>query len=161
VSTLPEDWATGEEPGEFEPSVPESEFPAVVPVRVIFDESKRLPPSFATMMTYTLQTSGLTGLGPIQILQRRITRFKAKFLINFPGAGSVYLNTKQEPLMAAPNSTPQGFTVTVVAAANNVAIPDYDGQPPLFAVASIAGVTISVMDESFGQVQSAVRGQAQ
>jgi hypothetical protein len=31
--------------------------------------------------------------------------------------------------------------------------PDYDGQQPLYAVASVAGISVSVMDESYGTVQ--------
>lgn len=155
MTTLPGDWAEEsgtEHDAPWEPSEGEAYSPAVVPVKVMFDETERLAPGFATFITYTLQQTGLTGLGPTQILQRRYKRFKAKFYLNFPGAGTVTINSKSEQLTSSPTN-PIGFNITSAAAANNVAIPDYDGMPALYAIASIAGVTISVMDESYGQVQ--------
>ena len=227
MTTLPEDWAEEGESSFFEPNVAESQYPAVVPVKVVFSEVENLPPGFATFMTWAIGVVG-TSL-PTPILQRRLHRYKAKFSINTPGACTVWLNSKQEPLTLA---SPQGMaftfpagatggiisppipatgvaqanffnqpvsvnisggTVTVIAingaatgftsgiftvpaggsitltysaaptwvwtgtspASNavNFPLPDYDGQPPLYAIASIAGVTIAVMDESFGQVQ--------
>jgi hypothetical protein len=258
--TIPANWAEEGESSEFEANTAESEFPVAVPVRVTFDETKRLPPGFATFMTWPIGQVGVSL--PTQILQRRMQRFKAKFVVSAPSPCIITVNSKQEPLtlqnpvgmnvsvqgvpggsvsasgsvtnpgafggIAFTPSLPAGtysvtttvylsgvvtaadgnnmslvyggttinllypgvanapvtttnivqvpagghtigvqtinaasgagaiynavVTVTPVAG-NNQNIPDYDGMPPLYAIASIAGVTIGVMDESFGQVQ--------
>ena len=126
----------------------EQYIPSVVPVRVMFDESKTVSPEFCGMYTWPITQIGQGP--PTQFLQRRYMRFKAKFTINFPGAGVLYLNTKIEPLTLA---TPVGYTINVAALGNFTLLPDYDAQQPMYGIASIAGVTISVMDESYGQVQ--------
>jgi hypothetical protein len=149
LSTLPEEWEGLDTDVDFEPNAAESEYPAVVPVKVVFDETQRLPPGFTSFMTWPIGQVGVSP--PTQALQRREHRFKAKFFLNFPAAGTITINSKMEPLTKDAN--PQGFAVTVTAAANNLAIPDYDGTQPLFFIASIAGCTVAVMDESFGQVQ--------
>ena len=122
--------------------------PAIVPVRVMATENEQLAPSYATCMTWTLPVIGQNV--PVMILQKRYKRYKAKFLLNFPAAGSAYINTKFEPLTLA---TPQGFTVTVSGIFLNMALPEYDAMTPMYAIASIAGVTISVIDEAYGLVQ--------
>jgi hypothetical protein len=144
--SLPSDFPP--EPGEiYEEQVTQEWEPAVVPVRVMHDETIRVPPEFASCMTWTLPVIGAGS--PVQILQRRMQRYKAKFLLNFPGAGTVYINTKFEPVS---NPSPQGFNVTL-AAAGNMVIPEYESMQPVYAIASITGITLAVLDESYGQVQ--------
>jgi hypothetical protein len=144
--TLPSQWP--EDPGEeYEQAVTEEWQPAVVPVRVMHDETIRVPPEFASCMTWPIQQIGVGQ--PTQILQRRYTRYKTKFLALFPGAGTLFLNTKFEPVS---NPSPQGFTVTA-AAAGLVPIPEYEAMQGMWAIATIPGVLLSVMDESYGQVQ--------
>jgi hypothetical protein len=144
--TLPEGFPA--DPGEvYEEQVAEEWQPAVVPVRVMHDETIRVPPEFASCMTWAITQVGQGA--PVQILQRRLHRYKVKFLANFPGAGTLFLNTKFEPVS---NPSPQGFAVTV-AAAGIMPVPEYEGMQPMYAIATIAGVTLSVMDESYGQVQ--------
>jgi hypothetical protein len=143
--TLPEGFPA--DPGEqYEEAVTEERFPAVVPVRVMFDETIRVPPEFASCMTWTVP---LIGAQPAQILQRRYGRYKTKFWCSFPGAGTLYINTKYEPVSLP---SPQGFQVTATAA-GFVAIPEYEAMQPMYVIASVAGVQLSVMDESYGQVQ--------
>lgn len=149
MSTLPEDWAEERYDSDFEPNVAESDYPVVVPVRVVYTENENLPPGFASFMTYPIGQVNVSS--PTQLLQRREHRFKAKYFLNFPAAGTITLNSKQEPL--SKDASPQGFAVTVAAATQNFAMPDYDSSQPLFAIASIAGCTIAIIDESFGQVQ--------
>lgn len=144
--TMPEGFPA--DPGEiYEEQVTEEWNPAVVPVRVMHDETIRVPPEFASCMTWTITQIGVGA--PVQILQRRLHRYKTKFWAFFPGAGTLFLNTKFEPVS---NPSPQGFSVTATAA-GFVAIPEYEAMQPLYAIATVAGVQLSVMDESYGQVQ--------
>jgi hypothetical protein len=149
VSTLPEEWEGLDTDPDFEPNAAESEYPAVVPVRVVYTENEQVPPGFSSFMTWPIGQIGVSS--PTQVLQRREHRYKAKFFLNFPGAGTITYNSKQEPL--SKDSSPQGFSVTVAGATANLAIPDYDGAQPLYFIASIAGCTVAVMDETYGQVQ--------
>lgn len=118
----------------------------VVPVRVVFTENEQLAPSYCSCMTWPVGQVNVSI--PTQILPRKEKRYKAKFIVNFPGAGNVILNTKLDPLTLP---SPQGFTFTVTAA-GNFALPEYDAMQPMYIIASIAGVTISVWDESYGNV---------
>jgi hypothetical protein len=130
---------------EYEGNVAEELSPVVVPVRVVFNENERLPPEFAGMMTWAIPQAPLYAT----VLQRAYKRYKAKFIANFPGAGTLYLNTKIDPLT---NPSPQGFSVTVTAA-GLVPLPEYEAMQPLYAAGSIAGITLAVMDERYGAVQ--------
>jgi len=121
---------------------------AVVPVKIVYTENENLAPSYATYMTWQLPVIGQNV--PVQVLQKRIKRYRARFLLNFPGAGSVYINSKFEPLSGA---NPQGFTVTVSGATQNFPLPEMAAMTPLYAIASIAGVFLSVQDEAYGTVQ--------
>jgi len=120
----------------------------VVPVRIVFDENQRLAPSFCSHMTWQIAQTG-QGV-PTQILPRQERRFKAKFLVNFTAAGTLYLNNRQGPLG---NPTPQGSEL-VAAVVGNFTLPDYDAMQPMYAIASVAGVTVSVWDEAFGAVSA-------
>ena len=146
--TLPDQFP--QDPGEqYEEAVTEEWEPAVVPVRVMHDETIRIPPEFASCMTWAVPQVGVGQ--PAQILQRRYHRYKAKFLCIFPGAGTLYLNTKFEPVS---NPSPQGFAVTATAA-GIVPIPEYEAMQGMWVIASIPGIALSVLDESYGQVQLA------
>jgi hypothetical protein len=136
------------EPGEeYEEQMTAQLAPAIVPVHVMLDESETVPPEFASCMTWTIPQ---TGVGtPVQILQRRYHRMKAKFLANFPGAGTLIINTKYDPLTLP---SPQGFMLSVLAA-GSAPLPEYDSMQPVWAIATISGITLSVLDESYGQVQ--------
>jgi hypothetical protein len=146
--TVPDYWAEGDFDGEgeaFESEMTSQLAPEVVPVRVIETLTENVPPEFAGMMTWNIPQSP----GYIQVAGRSYERYKLKWWINFPGAGTVTLNTKIDPLT---NPYPQGAAITA-AAAGMVPIPEYDAQQPVYATASIAGVTISTVDERFGKVQ--------
>jgi hypothetical protein len=147
--TVPGDWDV-DEPGDYVAEVNEDigqQFP-VVPVKVMFNENERVPPEFVSCMTWPIPVAGVNS--PLQIMPRSQTRYKAKWMITFPAAGTVWLNNTQAPLSGA---SPQGYTVTV-AAAINFPLPDYEAQQAMSAVASIPGVTISVFDELYGAVAS-------
>lgn len=149
--TIPEYWTDDETdnyPADVEGTAQTDQNFPVVPVKVIFDENQRLSPTFCSCMTWPIAVVGVNT--PLLILPRKETRFKAKFIVNFPAAGTLYVNTKSDPLS---NPSPQGFTLTVTAAGNSL-LPDYDAMQPMYAIASIAGVTISVWDESYGAVAS-------
>src|SRR5215469_14895136 len=115
------------DPGEmYEEAVTAEWEPAVVSVRVVHDETIRVPPEFASCVTWTIPQAGIGQ--PVQVLQRRYHRYKTKFWCNFPGAGTLYLNTKFEPVSLP---SPNGFQVTATAA-GFVAIPEYESMQPMY-----------------------------
>jgi hypothetical protein len=120
--------------------------PPVVPVRVVHTDEKRIPPEFCSMNSYTIAQIGQNQ--PTQVLTRAYERFKAKFYLYFPGAGTVWFNTKQEPLT---NPSPSGFPYTVTAA--GILVPhEYEAMQPLWCISTIAAVTVAVMDQRYGKV---------
>lgn len=151
MTTLPSEWTEDEYPDQDTPEDIHGSLAGhtVIPVHVVHDESVRVAPEFCGCMTWTVPQYGPTGVVPVQLLQRRYKRYKAKFLVTMPAAGSIIINSKQEPLTGL--TTPQGFTLTL-AAAGIYPLPEYDAMQPLYAVGSIAGITVSVFDESYGEV---------
>ena len=145
--TLPYEFGADQDV-DFEPNIAESDYPAVVPVKIVMSETENVPPQFASCMTWPIGQVGVAS--PTQILQRRLHRFKTQFLLNMPGAGVVTFNTKQEPLM---NPNPQGFSFTAAAIVANQALPPFESAQPLYVIASIAGCTVAVLDQSYGQTQ--------
>lgn len=126
-------------------------FPIPIPVRIIREENEQIPPEFANCMTWTVPTFANTALKPIVLCPHRYHRFKAQFWI-IPGATStgLVLNTKVDALMQ-PN--PQGATFQWTAGAQPFAIPPYEAQRALYAVALTAAVIVSVIDQAYGNVQ--------
>jgi hypothetical protein len=100
----------------------------------------RAPPEFGSCMTWVIPQVGQGQ--PVQILQRQPQRFKAKWIVAGPaGNVGVVLNSKLDPLQGA---SPQGITITVQGSQ-----PDWESQQPLYAIATTAGVTISIWDETY------------
>jgi hypothetical protein len=108
-----------------------------IPVTV---ETDQAAPEYGACMTWTIPQAG-TGQ-PIQILTRRLRRFKAKLIvITLSGATSVVFNSVIDRVQGA---APQGFTVTAVGF-----LPDWESQQPLYAIAIGGTATISILDESY------------
>jgi hypothetical protein len=120
-----------------------------IPVRVKFDENQKVSPQFTSWMTYPIAQSGVNQA--TQICTHRYHRYKAKFIVNFPGAGTLYIARIPDYLNTG--AIGNAFAITVAAATTGNLLPDYDGEQAVYAIASIAGVSISVMDESYGTVQ--------
>jgi len=147
--TIPGHW-TNEETDNWEDNEEgqaqiEKNFP-VVPVKVIFDENQQLAASFCACMTWTVPVVNINT--PLLIIPRKESRFKTQFIVNFPAAGILYLNTKSDPLT---NPTPQGFNL-IETVAGNYSLPPYEAMQPMYAIATIPGITISMWDQSFGTV---------
>jgi len=118
----------------------------VVPVKVVFDENEQIPPEFAAWSTWPIQVAG-NGQAT-QLCPRRYHRYKAKMTVTIPtGGATVTIANKPDPLST---SNPQGWQLTYTAGI--FTLPEYDAQQPVYAVASVAGVIISVLDESYGTV---------
>jgi hypothetical protein len=100
-------------------------------------------PEYGSTMTYAIPQFGV-GL-PIQVLTRRIRRHKAYVEVNFVIAGSVIFNSKLDSL-----SIPAGYTVNVPVA-GLYRLPDWETQQPLYCVATVAGLSVSVIDMSYGE----------
>lgn len=109
----------------------------------VFNSEERLAPEYGSCMTWQLPVQGTNGAIPV--LNRRLRRHKAKWFINFPGAGTVILNSNIDH-----TNQGVGYTVTVAAAGIFVG-PDWESQQPLYALATITGVTFSVIDESYSE----------
>lgn len=147
--TTPEYW-THDETDEYDFDVEgeaqaERNFPTV-PVKVVFDENEQLTPTFCSCMTWPVPAVNTTGA--LLVLPRQEKRFKSQLVALFPGAGTLYFNTKVDPLN---NPTPQGFAITVAAAGLQL-LPPYECMQPMYAIASIPGVTLSIWDEVYGKV---------
>lgn len=125
--------------------------PQPIPVKVARDENEQISPEFANCMTWPVTTFANTPIKPTQICPHRYHRYKAKlWCIPGTGATGVILNSKPDALMQ-PN--PQGATFTFPASPVPFALPEYDAQRPLYAMAIGGPVTISVIDEAYGTVQ--------
>jgi len=124
---------------EDEPQIYEGESIPMEPIPVISATENRAP-EFASCMTYSIPTTQ-----PIQILTRRIRRNEAKIEINFTAAGTVTFNSNPDHL-----STGQGYVVSVPVA-GLYRFPDWESQQPLYCIASVAGFTALVIDESYAE----------
>jgi hypothetical protein len=100
-------------------------------------------PEFGGCMTWPLPVQGTNP--PIQILSRRTRRHKGKIEINFTVPGTVILNSRLDAL-----SNGQGYVVAVPVA-GLYSFHDWESQQPLYAVASVAGITAMVLDESYAE----------
>lgn len=117
----------------------------IVPVKIVFDENERVSPQFCSHMTWPVPHAAPAQM----VVPRNKFRYKAKLTAIFPGAGSIYTNHYPDPLS---NVNPQGATFTVLAA-GSIELPDYDAEQPLYVIASIAGVALTVWDETYGQLR--------
>jgi hypothetical protein len=112
------------------------------PIPVVTEVDTRAP-EYGACMTWSIPQSGV-GL-PIQILTRRLRRYIAKIEINFTVAGIVTFNSNLDHLSAG-----QGYIVNVPVA-GLYRFPDWESQQPLYCVASVAGLTVAVLDESYAE----------
>lgn len=117
-----------------------------VDVRVVDDmtRTESEAPEFGTCLTYTIPQQG-TAL-PIQILQRALRREKAYIEVNFSVAGSVWFANTPNPLT---NPNPSGYLVNVPVT-GLYRLGDWESQQPLYCIASVAGLSVSVIDQAFG-----------
>jgi len=111
-----------------------------IPVTV---ETENAAPEYGACMTWNIPQSGVGQ--PIQILTRRLRRSEAKIEVNFTVAGIVTFNSNLDHLSAG-----QGYVVNVPVP-GLYRFPDWESQQPLYCIASVAGLTVSVIDESFAE----------
>lgn len=98
-------------------------------------------PEFSSCMTWNIPQAGVGQ--PVQILQRRVRREKAKLiLVNLGTATGVMVNNTLAPLQGA---APQGATILALTY-----LIEWESQQPCYAIAIGGGpVTISVIDEAY------------
>lgn len=115
---------------------------AAEPVLVKSADEAAPSPEFSSCMTWNIPQAVIGGQ-PVQILQRRKRREKAKIiLVTLGGATSVVINNTLAPLQGA---TPQGATVL-----NTTAVIEWESQQPCYAIAIGGGPAIlSVIDEAY------------
>lgn len=147
---LENDAATNQEPvrwGEVEP----------IPVRVTHTESQRVAPEATAFMTFPIpqipQASGAGATQAQQICPHRYHRYKAKFLFSGGAAGTIYVAKDPNTLMSG--ALGAAFAIVVAAALTQATqlMPEYDGQQPLYMMATVPGFVVSVMDEGYKAVQ--------
>jgi hypothetical protein len=110
----------------------------------VVDVSERRTPETVSCMTWLVPQVGVGQ--PVQILQRRIHRFKAKITIASWGtATSIVFNSRLDPVQGA---SPQGATY---AGTTMQFLPDWESQKPCYAIAIGGGpVQVTVQDEAYG-----------
>jgi hypothetical protein len=129
-----------------------------VPVEIKRTEIEQVAPESTSWMFYNIPLApalaGTGALQPVQICTHKYHRHKAKFLWTIPANCVIYLDRVQDRLMAnALGTTFQIITGATAITSSAVILPEYDGQQALYAVATVAGATVSVMDESYKTVQ--------
>jgi hypothetical protein len=100
-------------------------------------------PQYGSTMTYTIPQSGVGT--PLQILTRRLRRSKAYVEVNFIVPGTVVFSSKIDALSGL-----NGYTVAVPIA-GLYRLPDWETQQPLYCIATVANLTVSVIDMSFAE----------
>lgn len=108
-----------------------------------FKSVEEVAPDYGSTMTYAIPQFGVGT--PLQVLTRRLRRHKAYVEVNFNVAGSVIFNSKIDQLSAQ-----SGYTVAVPVA-GLYRLPDWEAQQPLYCIATVAGLTISVIDMSYAE----------
>ena len=108
----------------------------------IVNATEEAAPEFGSCMSWQVPVQG-TNLS-IPILQRRVKRHKAYVEVNFTVPGTVIFNSNQDHCNQG-----QGYTVTVPVA-GLYRLGDWESQQPLYIIGSIAGLTCSVIDMSYG-----------
>ena len=144
IEDQPEYWDA--ETGEDE-TYGDNDYPQIPHALVeVVGQGQRVAPEFNPWSSFSIPLAG--SASPIQILQRRYHRYKAKFTPNIPAATTLYFANTPQVLMAP------AIPSTVAAFITGQNIPDYDGMQPLYAVYTGTGpVTITVLDESYGPVK--------
>jgi hypothetical protein len=108
----------------------------------VVNATQETAPEFGSCLTWAIPMFGVNQ--PIQVLPRRIRRHKSYVEVSFTVPGTVYFNSKLDPL-----SIPNGYAVTF-AAAGLYRFPDWETQQPLYIIATVAGLSASVVDMSYG-----------
>lgn len=138
---MSQDQYTGGDPEIYEAGAAD----AIEPIPVV-NMSERRTPESVSCMTWSIPQAG-TGT-PVQILQRRPHRHKAKItIVTAGGATGVVFSPKLDTVQG---TNPQGALYVTPAANVNAFLPDWEAQKPLYAIAIGGGpVLISVQDEAF------------
>jgi hypothetical protein len=108
-----------------------------------YTATEEIAPDYGSTMTYAIPQFGVGT--PLQVLTRRLRRHKAYVEVNFTLAGSVIFNSKIDQL-----SSQSGYTVAVPVA-GLYRLPDWESQQPLYVIATVAGLSVSVIDFSYSE----------
>lgn len=100
-------------------------------------------PEFSSCMTWNIPQAGIGSNQPVQLLQRRIKREKAKLiLVNLNGATSIMVNNSFPPLTGL---NPQGAQILALTY-----LIEWESQQPCYAIAIGGGpAVVSVIDECY------------
>jgi len=137
---VPGQYYSGEDYEEDEPQEYEGGTHLEQPVRVV-SVTENYAPEYASCMTWPIPVQGIGQ--PLLIAPRRIRRSECKVQLNFTVAGTVILNSNLQGVMNG-----QGLQI-VMPVAGLYTAPDWESQQPLYAIASIAGISAIVLDESY------------
>lgn len=111
------------------------------PIPVVMMQENAAP-EFGSCMTWVVPVQGVGQ--PLQIAQRRVKRSECKIQFNFTQPGTIIVNSKLEGV-----ANGQGYVFTTPVA-GLFTMPDWESQQPIYAIASVTGITALVLDESYG-----------
>jgi|SRR5215472_18882297 len=116
----------------------------------VHDMSERRTPELVGCMTWQIPQSGVGQ--PVQILQRAITRFKAKLTITSTTGGPSTQVVFSNVIDRLQGTSPQGCAYTPAAVnAQDFSLPDWESQQPCYAIAVGGTATVAVQDERYAQ----------
>lgn len=123
-----------------------------VPVKVEFEQTQQVAPESTAWMYWPVAIVGQSDRAT-QLVPHRYHRYKAKMLWTVPAGVTVYIDQDNSRLTSNSFGTTFQFTAPAAGFTSQQVLPDYDGQQPVYAMASGAGVSVAVMDESYKEVQ--------
>jgi hypothetical protein len=128
-----------DEPQGYDPA----DWPAEKPILVKSVSEGPASPEFSSCMTWQIPQAGIGQ--PVQILQRRICREKAKiFLVNLNGATAIALSNVLAPIQGNNPQGAQTLALTFVI--------EWESQQPCYAIALGGGpAVVSVIDETYAE----------
>lgn len=130
------------------------EYDRIRPVKVEFEQTERVAPDSTSWLQFGIAFLGSGGsLQPTQVCPHRYHRYKAKFLFTGPAAAIIYVARIPDTLMSGALGTTFSITIGAGGAVSAPLMQEYDGQQPVYMIASVTGVSVSVMDEGYKPVQ--------
>jgi FtsH-binding integral membrane protein len=121
-------------------------------VKVVDTQSENVAAEFAALTTYQIVQAG-TGL-PTQIFPHRYHRYKGYIVITAVAANGVLYLANKPDTISGPTPPPTVFQIPVTTTmALPFVLPVYEAQQPIYAAASVAGVAVGIIDETYGTVQ--------
>lgn len=128
------------------------DFHRIKPVKVEFTQDIRVAPDSTAWTAFSIAVLG-QATEPTQVCPHKYHRYKAKFLFTGPAAAVIYVARNRDQLTSGALGTTYSITIGAGGATSQPLMQEYDGQQAVYMAASVAGVSVSVMDEGYKPVQ--------